>query len=99
MTIMREQGPSLSYEVDTLGFFNAQLRDLRGFLTLAHELIQNADDAKASKIIFDARDEALVAENDSVFSDCGRVVDSTCAFGDSVSCDFHRFRRVASGGK
>ena len=98
MAIIREQGPSLSYEVDTLGFLNAQLRDLRGFLTLAHELLQNADDAKASAIIFDARDEALVVENDKLFTDCGQVEESACGFGEG-SCDFHQFRRIASGGK
>ena len=100
MTFMREQGPSLSYEVDTLGFFNAQLRDLRGLLTLAHELIQNADDAKAVEWSLTRPTRRSSSENDSLFSDCGQVTRTALALRRyGVTCDFHRFRRVASGGK
>lgn len=63
----------LSQGIDYLGFLDAKLRDLQGYATLAHELIQNADDAQAASMSFDVRDEALVVENTSTFSDCGQV--------------------------
>ena len=52
----------LSLDVEYLGFLNGELRNLKGFATLAHELIQNADDADgATEITFDIRADALVA--------------------------------------
>ena len=64
----------LSQGVNYLGFLAQQLGDLHGITTLAHELIQNADDAKdesgelaASKITFDLRDDTLLVSNDAVF--------------------------------
>ena len=39
-------GKFIRMGVDYLGFLSKQLGDLRGITTLAHELIQNADDAK-----------------------------------------------------
>ena len=80
----------LSQGVNYLGFLSQKLGDLRGITTLAHELIQNADDAKddagkrsATRITFDVRDDALVVSNDAVFKDI----------------DFNRMREVASGSK
>lgn len=80
----------LSQGVSYLGFLAQQLGDLRGKTTLAHELIQNADDAKddngnlaATKITFDVTDEALLVHNDAVFRDS----------------DFKRMQMVASGSK
>lgn len=80
----------LSQGVNYLGFLSQQLGDLRGITTLAHELIQNADDAKsdagelsATRIIFDIRDDALVVSNDAVFREK----------------DFKRMSNVASGSK
>ena len=76
--------------VDFLGFLAQQVGDLRGITTLAHELIQNADDAKneagelsATRIIFDFTDDALVVSNDAVFREI----------------DFERIRQVAGGSK
>ena len=65
-------GPEyLSRGIDYLGDLGAKLRDLRGYRTLAHELIQNADDAKrTASMSFDVGDDALVVDNDGVFSDC-----------------------------
>lgn len=88
---MRDQEPSyLPMGVNFLGFLAQELGDLSGAGTLAHELIQNADDAKndegelcASEIIFDVRDDALVVRNDAVFREA----------------DFERIREVASGAK
>ena len=80
----------LSQGVNYLGFLSQQLGDLRGITTLAHELIQNADDAKndagelsATQIIFDIRDDALIVSNDAVFREK----------------DFERMRQIASGSK
>lgn len=94
----------LSQSVDYLGFLNAKLRDLKGWSTLANELVQNADDADgASQIVMEVNDEGLIVTNDAAFSDCGSVDQQACAWdaaGDGRKCcDFHAFRRVASGHK
>lgn len=93
----------LSQGIDYLGFLDAKLRDLQGYATLTHELIQNADDAEADSMSFDVRDEALVVENTSTFSDCGQVEADECPWKTSADrnhrCDFHRFRKVAGGDK
>ena len=57
----------LSRSIDYLGDLGAKLRDLQGYGTLTHELIQNADDAPASWMSFDIRQDALVLDNDGVF--------------------------------
>ena len=88
---MTTQQPTyLSQGVNYLGFLSQQLGDLAGKTTLAHELIQNADDAKdddgrlsATRITFDVTDSALVVSNDAVFRET----------------DFERMRDVASGSK
>jgi hypothetical protein len=90
--------------LDHLGFIRTKLTDLRGYATLANELIQNADDAQgASSISFDVRQDCLVVDNDGVFSDCGSVKDSICHWLNDPTilhmCDFHRFRTIASGDK
>jgi hypothetical protein len=94
----------LSRGIDYLGDLGAKLRDLQGYRTLAHELIQNADDAPAAtSMSFDVRDDALVADNDGVFTDCGQIEKSECPWKEDGThdhrCDFHRFRHVASGDK
>lgn len=69
----------LSRGIDYLGDLGAKLRDLQGYRTLTHELIQNADDAPtASSMSFDVRDDALVVNNDGVFSNCQHVEDAEC---------------------
>lgn len=94
----------LSQGLDYLGFLEMKLRDLEGWSTLANELIQNADDAQGvTRIRLDVRDDALVVWNDATFRDCGRAdaprcVDDTVGDGRKC-CDFHAFRRVASGHK
>ncbi len=95
---------TLSRGADHLGFIEATLRSLKGFGTLANELIQNADDApEATGIVFDIRDEAFVVENNGLFSDCGHQELQHCPwFVDPETdsrCDFHSFRSVASGDK
>lgn len=94
----------LSQGIDYLGFLNAKLRDLRGWATLLNELVQNADDPDdATRITLDVTDHGLVVENDGLFSDCGAIEQQRCGrdpVGDGrICCDFHAFRRVASGHK
>lgn len=95
----------LSRGIDHLGDLGAKLRDLQGFATLAHELIQNADDVpKAASISFDVCDYALIVDNDGVFSDCQQVNENKeCPWKTDSAiehrCDFHRFRNIASGDK
>ena len=62
----------LSRSTDYLGDLGAKLRDLQGYATLAHELIQNADDAPARSMTFNIHEDSLVLDNDGVFSECGR---------------------------
>lgn len=93
---------TLPLGIEYLGFLNSQLRDLRGYSVLANELIQNADDAPgATQVLFDVRDDALVVENDGVFSDCDHVELRDCPWlqEKGYRCDFHRFRQTASGDK
>lgn len=94
----------LSRSIDYLGDLGAKLRDLRGYRTLAHELIQNADDATdATSISFDVGDAALVVDNDGHFRSCGKLDSQECPWKDDPAfgrrCDFHRFRLIASGDK
>lgn len=88
---MTNQEPRYLFQgVNYLGLLSKQLGDLRGMPTLAHELIQNADDAKnesgklsATRVTFDVRDNALVVSNDATFREI----------------DFERMQYVASGSK
>ena len=88
---MTSQQPTyLSQSVSYLGFLSQQLGDLTGRTVLAHELIQNADDAKdeagnltATRITFNVTNEALIVSNDAVFREE----------------DFKRMSNVASGTK
>ena len=93
----------LPRSIDYLGDLGAKLRDLQGYGTLANELIQNADDAPASWMSFDIRQDALVVDNDGVFSECGDLRAPECLWrgidDDSHRCDFHRFRLIGSGDK
>jgi hypothetical protein len=94
----------LSRGIDYLGDLGAKLKDLQGYATLAHELLQNADDAQgASAFTFNIRDDALVVDNNATFSDCGQIHLPECPWkadlGKLHRCDFHRFRRIASGDK
>ena len=95
----------LSRGIDYLGDLGAKLRDLQGFKTLANELVQNADDVKTGVtfITFNVCDDALVVDNDGIFSDCEYIERDECPWKEDPSkghrCDFHRFRYVASGDK
>jgi len=94
----------LSRGIDYLGDLGAKLRDLQGYKTLAHELIQNADDVPVATIMtFDVCDHALIVDNNGIFSDCRQVARHECPWKKEPEkghrCDFHRFRYVAAGDK
>ena len=90
---------SLSRSIDYLGEIGAKLRDLQGYATLIHELIQNADNAPASRMSFDIRRDALILDNDGVFSECADVKVPQCGGIGGHKCDFHRLRVIGSGDK
>lgn len=102
---MMTNPPFLSKSIDYLGNLGARLRDLQGYATLAHELIQNADDAHATWMSFniDTRWDALILDNDGVFTDCGNMDGLECPWSSdgihNYQCDFHRFRSTTSGDK
>lgn len=90
-----------SYTASVLGNIRAHLAGLQGFSIMALELIQNADDANAERLVFDVTNEALVVWNDAEFTYCGHLKDQSCPHEKSqnYACDFHRITEVASGGK
>jgi hypothetical protein len=92
-----------SQGVHYLGFLKAKLGDLRGTSSLANELIQNADDAQAKRLWIEVTDQALVVRNDALFKQCDDIYAEACSWEaageDRKCCDFHAFRRVASGHK
>lgn len=94
---------SLSRGIDYLGALARTLGDLTGYSTLAFELIQNADDAGASRLVFTFSEEGLEVWNDGVFSDCGHqeLPPDDCPMRDAEGhrCDFHSFRLVSGEDK
>lgn len=92
----------LSQDVSYTGTIRNKLRDLEGKETLAFELIQNADDdGSANFIRFRVTNEALIVDHDGQFTDCGDLKGSDCYLEEKqgYKCDFHRFRKIAGGGK
>lgn len=90
---------NFSRGTDHIGFISNQLKDLTGYKTLANELIQNADDAKASKISFNITENALIVINNGIFSKCSNInfenPKGKCLM-KSGKCDFHGIASVAS---
>ena len=82
---------------DHLGTLRSRLADLQGFATLAFELVQNAEDARAEWLRFEISHDALIVDNSSHFSSCGDLDTERCAL--ERSCDFHRFANIGSGDK
>ena len=104
--IREDEFPDLSYEADLCGNIEQALKALQGYGIMALELIQNADDAGAATLRIDARDDALVVENDAEFNRCslsGSVCDwSTGLVPESKgsrSCNFHAITRMGGRAK
>ena len=94
-------GESSDYTSNLLGNIRSHLQGLQGFDTMALELIQNADDARAKEIIFDVQDEGLLVWNSGTFTYCGDLGKKPCPHYETegYSCDFHRISDFGSGGK
>lgn len=93
---------SLSRGWDHLGNIERTLGDLQGARTAIHELIQNADDAPgATRMNFRVEADRLEVWNDGVFERCDDVASSECGWLSARGhrCDFHSFRKMASGDK
>ena len=88
----------LPYTANLLGTIKSHLAGLQGYGVMILELLQNADDAKAEKIIFDITETGLYLFNSGEFSYCGNLASPNC-LSEKESCDFHRIMEVASGGK
>src|SRR5580704_7272860 len=96
---------TIAYEADLLGNIHQVLAGLQGYETMALELLQNADDAGATRIRFDVRNTRLLISHDSEFSSCG-LRDKRCPWvksgnpkGGYRPCDFHSVSRMAGRGK
>ena len=83
---------TVQYRVSLIGSIQSHLAGLQGYDVMALELIQNADDAHATDLIFDIRSDGLYVENSGQFSYCGNLADETCSHAahEGNSCDFHR---------
>lgn len=94
-----DDAETLSRSSDHLGNLANILKDLSGGATLLHELTQNANDAEARTLRFEASSDELQVWNSAEFSDCGHQRDSrTCPWKTEEgrrSCDVHSFRQVA----
>lgn len=93
---------SLSRGWDHLGNIERTLGDLQGSRTAIYELIQNADDAPgATRMRFVVTDDALEVWNDGIFERCSGVASADCEWlgPRKHRCDFHSFRKMASGDK
>jgi len=94
----------LSQDFDFLGSLRERLAGLTGFVTMALELAQNAEDAAASTLSFDFKQDKLVVANNSEFTNCQNLEARLCPKikkkdGKIVDCDFHRMRCLAGGQK
>lgn len=91
----------VDYDSDLIGTIKSHLEALQGYDVMALELIQNADDAKADEVVFDITKDGLRVWNSGAFSYCGNLSDRICRLQqtEKYACDFHRIKKVASGGK
>jgi hypothetical protein len=96
---------TLAYEADLCGNIEQALKALQGYGLMALELIQNADDAKATTLAFDVGADALVVRNDAQFSTCG-LENKRCPWeqhGDDRGirrpCNFHAISKMGSRSK
>ena len=61
----------IPYVAPLLGNIRQILTGVQGFASMAREIIQNADDARAHKIRFSIERDCLRVWNDEVFLSCG----------------------------
>ncbi|MEB3415012.1 DUF3883 domain-containing protein [Alteriqipengyuania sp. WL0013] len=95
----------LTYEADLCGNIEQALKGLLGYGIMGLELVQNADDAGADTLVFDATTEALLVHNNAEFTSCGHL-HGRCQWekaGDPQGlkrpCNFHAISRMGSRSK
>lgn len=95
----------LTYEADLCGNIEQALKGLLGYGIMGLELVQNADDAGADTLVFDATADALIIRNNAEFSSCGSL-HGRCQWeiaGDPNGlrrpCNFHAIARMGSRSK
>lgn len=93
------------YDSDLCGHIASALKGLAGYGAMAFELIQNADDAKASSVSFTVTDEYLLFENNSLFTSCDNLNDN-CKFNTNPEksnppklCNFHALKKMGAQSK
>ena len=96
---------TIPYRANLLGNIEQALKGLQGYGIMALELIQNADDAGAKELSFDARDDALIVGNDGDFTSCD-LEEAECPWirsGDPSGlrrpCNFHAIAEMGSRSK
>jgi hypothetical protein len=96
---------TLDYEADLCGNIEQALKGLQGYGIMALELIQNADDAGATELVFDSRADGLVVRNNTAFSSCS-ALSGRCPWerngdpeGRRRPCNFHAIARMGSRSK
>jgi hypothetical protein len=90
------------YGVDPIGQIDANLTLLRGYGVMALELIQNADDARATEMSLDVTETALIVRNNAEFRSCADRQSNICLRGEEIlgeMCDWHAFSLISSGAK
>lgn len=97
--------PRMRYTADLCGTISQSLKALQGYGIMALELIQNADDAGASHLTLDVRDDALVVRNSAVFTNCGQYgevcdwVKSGGPSGNHKACNLHAISTMGARSK
>ena len=96
----------IPYVAPLIGNIRQILTGLQGFDSMAREIIQNADDAGASRIRFSIEPKCLRVWNDAEFLSCGLTaakcpweVNERSPDGTRKACDFHAISTVGSGNK
>ena len=91
--------------VDRVGTIESTMKGLQGYGIMALELIQNADDAGAKQLSFDATKSGLFVTNDAEFTSCG-LEEEICPGilnsgekGVKRACNFHAIIQIASRSK
>ena len=96
---------TLPYRANLLGNIEQALKGLQGYAIMALELIQNADDAGAKRVSFDAQDHGLIVGNEGSFTSCG-LEHAECPWiksggpsGLKRPCNFHAIAEMGSRSK
>jgi hypothetical protein len=94
------------YSANLLGNIEQAMKGLNGYGVMALELIQNADDAGAKSLSFDATDDALIVGNNADFTNCGSQEEDECPWarsgdpsGFNRPCNFHAIAEMGSRNK